>query len=194
MLKHGVELLNGFCMSAIIHDECRIVYIVFFCSHMLSGIVCINVHYLCSLLSPSGSDPEWSSNDEPGPLPRNPTPSHQPHCQQDSRCQVSPVPQVTFSPFPDSLHDWQVYQPIRIMLTLQCFGSYLISPFDSLKSGCSVPHISLNQSSQVIADKVLSGLMPHSCMHDVTWIIDHKHKVLMAWPNTQTDCLAVKHS
>lgn len=113
---------------------------------MLSGSICINVHYLCSLPSPSGSDPEWSSNDEPGPLSRNPTPSHQPHCQQDSRCQVGPVPQVTLSPFPDSLHDWQVYQHIRIMLTLQCFGPYLISPFDSLKSGCSIPHISLDQS------------------------------------------------
>ncbi len=50
MLKHGVELLNGFCMSAIIHNECRIVYIVYFCSHMLSGSVAL-MYIICVLSS-----------------------------------------------------------------------------------------------------------------------------------------------
>ncbi len=99
MLKHGVELLNGFCMSAIIHMNAGLFTLCIF-APICFQVALHDVHYLCSLLSPSGSDPERSSNDEPGPLPRNPTPSHQPHCQQDSRCQVSPVPQVTFSHFP----------------------------------------------------------------------------------------------
>lgn len=139
------------------------------CAPICLQVLCVlNVHYLCFLPSPSGSDPEWSSNDEPGPLSRNPTPSHQPYCQQDSHCQVSPVPPVSA----DSLHDWQVYQPIRIMLTLQYFGSYLISPFDSVKSD----YFLLEQNSQVIhwhQHTILFRLRPRSCMHDVTWIIDH---------------------
>lgn len=94
------------------------------CAPICLQVLCALMYIICFLPSPSGSDPKWSSNDEPGPLPRNPTPSHQPYRQQDSHCQVSHVSA-------DSLHDWQVYQPIRIMLTLQYFCSYLISRFDS---------------------------------------------------------------
>lgn len=85
--------------------------------------------------------------------------------------------QITLSTFPvsaDSLHDWQVYQPIRIMLTLQYFGSYLICPFDSVKSD----YFLLEKSSQVIhrhQHTILFERRRRSSMHDVTWIIDHIH-------------------
>lgn len=147
------------------------------CSHMLAGTLCINVHYLCFLLSPSGSDPERSSNDEPGPLPRNPTPSHQPHCQQDSHCQVSPVPTGHFERI--SCLRWLITWLTGLSANQNHahtaeLGSHLISAFDSVKSGSFF----LEQNSQVIhrhQHTSLFRLRPCSCMHDVRWIIDHIH-------------------
>lgn len=133
------------------------------CAPICLQVLCALMYIICFLPSPSGSDPEWSSNDEPGPLPRNPTPSHQPYHQQDSHCQVSPVSA-------DSLHDWQVYQPIRIMLTLQYFGSYLISRFDS-----KVWLLFIRAEQPGHSQTILFRLRPRSCMHDVTWIIDYIH-------------------
>lgn len=126
---------------------------------MLSGPWrCFNGHYLCFLSSSSGSDPERRSYDEPGPLPGNPTPSHQPYSEQDSRCKVSRV-----SP--------GYFQPITLLLTwltgLSANGNHTYTAVDVWRLFL---YVSLEQDGQVVRRtlqpkaSVLAYMMSHELL------------------------------